>query len=119
MPSSGPHVQSGKLVPLAQTQKLRAKNYPNLPTMEEAGYPGFEVGFWYGLAGPKALPAELIQQINADVNKVLAMPDVVASFERSGAGDGGGTPQKLAGMIDADLRKWAKVIKDANVKPDA
>jgi tripartite-type tricarboxylate transporter receptor subunit TctC len=119
MPSSTPHVQNGKLVALAQTQKQRSKTYPNLPTMEEAGFPGFDVSFWYGIAGPKKLPPEMVQQINADVNKVLAMPDVADRFERSGAGGGGGSPQKLASMIDVDLRKWAKVIKDANVKPDA
>ena len=119
MPSSTPHVQNGKLVPLAQTSKVRAKTYPNLPTMEEAGFPGYEVGFWYGVAGPKGMSAELVQRINADVNKVLAMPDVVERFERSGTDGGGGSPQRLAGMIDVDLKKWAKVIKDANVKPDA
>lgn len=119
MPSSTAHIQNGKLVPLAQTQKVRAKSYPNVPTMEEAGYPGYEVGFWYGLVGPRKLPAAIVQQMNEDMNKVLAMPDVVDRFERFGTGDGGGSPQKLAGMIETDAKKWAKVIKDADVKPDA
>jgi tripartite-type tricarboxylate transporter receptor subunit TctC len=118
MPSSAAHVQSGKLVPLAQTSKVRTKSYPNLPTMEEAGYPGYEVGFWYGLAGPSKLPVAMVQQINEDVNKVLAMPDVVAQFEKYGTSDGGGSPRKFNGMIEVDAKKWAKVIKDANVKAD-
>lgn len=119
MPSSSAHVQGGKLVPLAQTQKVRSRSYPNLPTMAESGYPDYDVGFWYGLAGPRMLPQPLIQQINADVNKVLAMPDVVDKFERAGTADGGGTVQKFASMIDADARKWARVIKEANVKADS
>lgn len=119
MPSAGPHIANGKLVPLAQTQKVRSKSYPNVPTMQEAGYPGFDVGFWYGLAGPKNMPAAMVAQMNADVNKVLAMPDVAEKFERAGASDGGGTPQKLAAMIEVDAKKWAKVIKDANVKADS
>jgi tripartite-type tricarboxylate transporter receptor subunit TctC len=119
MPSSGPHVQSGKLVALAQTGKVRSKTYPKLPTMEEAGFPGYDVGFWYGLAGPKNLPAALTQQINEAVNKVLAMPDVMEQYARAGTEDGGGDPQKLARMIETDGRKWAKVIKDANIKADS
>jgi tripartite-type tricarboxylate transporter receptor subunit TctC len=119
MPSSGPHIQNGRLVPLAQTAKGRHKNYPNVPTMEEAGFRGFDVTFWYGLAAPKNLPAPMVEQINADLNKVLAMADVVEKFERAGVSVGGGNPQKFASMVDADLKKWGKVIKDANVKPDA
>lgn len=119
MPSSGAHIQSGKLIPLAQTQKVRHKSYPNVPTMEEAGVRDFEVSFWYGLMGPKGMPAAMVQQINADVNKVLAMPDVVEKFDRAGTGEGGGAPQKLLKMIDVDTRKWAKVIKKADIKPDA
>lgn len=119
MPSSGPHIRGGKLVSLAQTQKVRHKSYPTVPTMEEAGVRDFEVSFWYGLAGPKGLPAAMVQQINADVNKVLAMPDVIEKFELAGTGDGGGVPQKLAKMIETDTKKWAKVIKTANIKPDA
>jgi len=119
MPSAGPHIQNGKLIALAQTGKVRSKAYPNVPTMEEAGYPGYDVGFWYGLAGPKKLPAAMVQQMNADVGKVLAMPDVVDKFERAGTGDGGGSVQKFAQMIEVDAKKWAKVIKEANVKADS
>jgi tripartite-type tricarboxylate transporter receptor subunit TctC len=119
MPSSAAHVQSGRLVPLAQTQRVRSKSYPNLPTMEEAGYPGYDVGFWYGLAGPKKLPPALVQQINEDVNKVLAMQDVADQFGRYGTEGGGGSTDKFVKMIETDSKKWAKVIKDANVKADS
>lgn len=119
MPSSGPHIQNGKLVALAQTTKVRHKNFPNVPTMEEAGIRGYDVSFWYGQVGPKNLPAAMVEQMNADVLKVIAMPDVVDKLERAGVSDGGGTAQKLTGMIESDLKRWAKVIKDANIKPDS
>jgi tripartite-type tricarboxylate transporter receptor subunit TctC len=119
MTAATPHVKSGKAIALAQTREKRAAGHPNVPTMAESGFPGYEATTWYGLSGPRGMPPAMVRRMNEDINKVLAMPDVMAKFEQYGAEDGGGTPEKFAGFIQAEGRKWAKVIKDANVKMDA
>ena len=118
MTAATPHVKSGKAIAMAQTREKRAKGHPNVPTMAESGFPGYEATTWYGLAGPAKMNPAMTQRMNEDVNKVLAMPDVLAKFEQYGAEDGGGSAEKFAAFIQAEGRKWAKVVKDANVKMD-
>jgi tripartite-type tricarboxylate transporter receptor subunit TctC len=115
MTAATPHVKSGKAIALAQTREKRAKGHPNVPTMAESGFPGFEATTWYGLAGP----AKMNPAMTEDVNKVLAMPDVMERFEQYGAEDGGGSSEKFAAFIRSESIKWAKVVKDAHVKMDA
>ena len=119
MTSATPHVKSGKAIALAQTRLKRAKGHPNVPTMAESGFPGFEATVWYGLMGPGKMPATMAQRMNEDVNKVLAMPDVQEKMEQYGAEDGGGSIEKFASFIKAEQQKWAQVAKAANVKVDA
>jgi len=119
MTSATPFVKSGKVVALAQTRLKRAKSYPNVPTMAESGFPGFEATVWYGLMGPGKMPPALAQRMNEDVNKVLAMPDVQEKMEQYGAEDGGGSIEKFASYIKDEQQKWAQVAKAANVKVDA
>jgi tripartite-type tricarboxylate transporter receptor subunit TctC len=119
MTAATPHVKSGKAIAIAQTRQARAKSYPNVPTMSESGFPGFEATTWYGLVGPGKLPPAMVKKMNEDINKVLAMPDVVEKFEQYGAEDGGGTPEKFSNFIQVEAKKWAKVVKDAGVKADA
>lgn len=119
MTSAAPHIKGGKAIALAQTRLKRAKGFPNVPTMAEQGFPGFEATVWYGLMGPGKLPAAMAQRMNEDVNKVLAMPDVQEKMDQFGAEDGGGTAEKFAGFIKAEQQKWAQVAKAASVRPDA
>jgi len=119
MTAATPHVKGGKAIAIAQTREKRAAGHPTVPTMAESGFPGFEATTWYGLAGPKGMPAAMVQRMNDDINKVLAMPDVMAKFEQYGAEDGGGSAEKFASFIRNESVKWAKVIKDAHVKADA
>lgn len=119
MTSAAPHIKGGKIVALAQTRVKRAKSYPNLPTMAEQGFPGFDATVWYGLLGPGKLPAAMAQRMNEDVNKVLALSDVQEKMDQFGAEDGGGTIEKFASFIKAEQQKWAQVAKAANVKADA
>lgn len=119
MTSATPHVKSGKAIALAQTRVKRAKGHPNVPTMDEQGFPGFDATTWYGLVGPGKLPAAMARRMNEDINKVMAMPDVIEKFDQYGAEDGGGTPERLAEFMRSEQQKWAKVIKDANVRVDA
>jgi tripartite-type tricarboxylate transporter receptor subunit TctC len=118
MTAATPHVKGGRLMAIAQTRAKRAKSYPDVPTMAELGYPGFEAATWYGLAGPAKLPAAMVQRMNEDVNKVLAMPDVMASLEQYGAEDGGGSAQRFADFIRSEIAQWGKVVKEGNVKSD-
>lgn len=118
MTAATPHVKGGRLMAIAQTRAKRAKSYPNVPTMAELGYPGFEATTWYGLVGPGKLPPLMAQRMNEDVNKVLAMPDVQASLDNYGAEDGGGSRERFAEFIKSEIVQWRKVVKEGNVKAD-
>ncbi len=119
MTAATPHVKGGKLVAIAQTRVKRAKAYPNVPTMDESGFPGFDATTWYGLVGPAKMPAAYAKRMNEDINKVMALPEVMEKFEQYGAEDGGGSPERFADFMRAERVKWAKVIKDAKVQVDA
>ena len=84
MTSATPHVKSGKAIALAQTRTKRAKGHPNVPTMDEQGFPGFDATTWYGLVGPGRMNPSFVKRINEDMNKVMAMPDVIEKFEQYG-----------------------------------
>lgn len=118
MTAATPHVKSGKVIAIAQTRTKRSKAYPDLPTMAEQGFPGFEASTWYGLVGPGRMPAGLAKKMNDDVNKVLAMPDVMERLDQYGAEDGGGTPEKFAELMRTERTAWAKVIQEAKVTPE-
>ena len=119
MTSATPLVKSGKAIAIAQTRLKRAKGHPNVPTMAESGFAGFEATTWYGLMGPGKMPQAMAQRMNDDVNKVLAMPDVQDKMEQYGAEDGGGSIQKFADFIKSEQEKWKQVAKDAAVRVDA
>ena len=118
MTAATPHVKNGKATAIAQTRAKRAKGHPNVPTMQELGFTGFEATTWYGLAGPGKLPAAIQQKVNRDVNTVLAMPDVQEKLDTYGAEDGGGSVEKFADFIKSEIATWARVVKDGNVKVD-
>lgn len=119
MTASTPHVKTGKVIAIAQTRPKRCKAYPNLPTMSESGFPEFDASSWYGLVGPGKMPASLAQRMNDDVNKVLAMPDVIERLDQYGAEDSGGTREKFAEFIRSERQTWGKVIKDAKVTTES
>ncbi len=116
MTAATPHVKSGKVVAIAQTRLKRAKGHPGVPTMQEQGFDGFEATTWYGLAGPGKLPAAIADKVNRDVNTVLAMADVQERLDTFGAEDGGGTREKFGNFIASEQAKWARVVKEGNVK---
>ena len=116
MTAATPHVKGGKVIAIAQTRAKRAKGHPTVPTMQEQGFEGFEATTWYGLAGPGRLPAAIADKINHDVNTVLALPDVQTQLDTYGAEDGGGTREKFAQFITSEQIKWARVVKEGNVK---
>jgi tripartite-type tricarboxylate transporter receptor subunit TctC len=118
MGAATPHIQSGKVIALAQTRTKRSAAYPNLPTMEQLGYVGFEATAWYGLMGPAKLDPKIVNKINADVNAVLRKPEIQAKLAEVGAEDGGGTPAAFSKFIIKDRNQWAKLVKDAKLQVD-
>jgi len=106
-----PHVRDGKLRALAVTSAKRSALAPEMPTVAET-LPGFESVTWFGLYGPKNLPADLVGKINASVNAALADSEVKERFARLGAEPAGGTPQAFAAMVKLDTGKWKKIITE-------
>jgi tripartite-type tricarboxylate transporter receptor subunit TctC len=119
MTSAQPHVKGGKAIAIAQTRLKRSKAFPNVPTLAEQGFEGFDASVWYGLMAPGKTPAALVKRMNEDVNKALAMSDVIEKLDQFGAEDSGGSQEKFAQFIKSETEKWTKVAKDANVKADA
>ena len=110
-----PTVRDGRLRGLAQTSLKRSPNIPELPTVAESGYPGFETVSWFGLLVPLGTPAPIVNKLHQDSLKVLAQADTRASFTKLGLDMMGSTPGELAAIIKSDIAKWAKVIKDAGI----
>lgn len=119
MTAATPHVRNGKVVAIAQTRGKRSKAYPDVPTMQELGFAGFEATTWYGLVGPGKLPPAIVQKVNADVNAALAMPDVQERMQTFGAEDGGGTPERFGEFIRGEIAQWGRVVREGNVKIDS
>ena len=115
MTTATPLVQSGKVIALAQTLQQRSKSHPNVPTVAEQGYPGFEASIWFGMVGPGKMPAAMVQRMNRDIDQVLAMADVQEKLAQVGAEDGGGSVQRFADFMAQEQRKYAKTIKDAKI----
>jgi len=115
-PSVSAQTRSGRLKALAVTSAKRIAIAPELPTVAEAGLPGFESSQWWGLYGPAGLPAAIVEKLNAAANKVLATDDIKKSLAVDGAAPSGGTPAALAAYHKADYEKWGKVIAKAGIK---
>jgi len=117
--SSIPYVRAGKLRALAVTGAERSPQYPEAPTFREQGIDFMDdVDAWYAVMAPGKTPAALVARLNADVNAVMALPDVREQLVRQGLIPVTSTPGELAGLIKADLARWGKVVKDANIKVD-
>ncbi len=113
-----PHIQSGQLKALAVTSAARLKALPDVPTMGEAGFKDFVVEQWQALYTPAGTPAAVVQKLNAEVVRHLKDPELAAMADKLGVTLVGSTPQQLADTQKADLAKWAKVIKDAGIRPE-
>ena len=118
MYAASPAIKGGKLRALAITSKARSPLFPDLPTMIEAGVPGFEVQNWQGLVGPAGLPAPIVKLLNELVNQALADPAIKAQMLGQGNELGGGTPEQFAAFIKSEAERWGKLVKAADIKPD-
>ena len=113
-----PAIKGGKLRALAITSKTRSPLAPDVPTMGEQGYPEIEVQNWQGLIGPKGMPADLVRQLNAVVNKALQDPDLKERILSQGNEVGGGTSEQFAALIKTESARWSKVVRDAKIEPE-
>jgi tripartite-type tricarboxylate transporter receptor subunit TctC len=118
MYSAAPNLRSGKLRPLAITSKVRSPLFPDIPTMQEAGVPGFEVQNWQGLIGPAHLPPALVKLLNETCNKALADPMIRKQMLEQGNEIGGGTPEQFAAFAKSEEARWGKVVKAGHIKPE-
>jgi len=110
------HVEKGNLKALASTQLKRAGIAPAVPTMSEAGLPGFDLGLWFGLLAPAGTPREIIERLARATNEALAAPDVIASLRAQGLDPLGGSPQDFARYIDSEIKKGAELAQAAGLK---
>ena len=109
-------VREGKLRALAITSIKRSALAPDLPTMAESGYPGFEAVPWFGLLAPAGTPQDIIDKVHAETVKVMAMPEIRKKFDELGLESVGNTPVEFAAVIKKETPAWAKVIRDADIK---
>jgi tripartite-type tricarboxylate transporter receptor subunit TctC len=118
MPSALPLVKSGELRAIGVTSAQRSAAAPQIPTLAESGLPGFEATSWFALFAPANLPRDVQLKINAETARVLALPDVKEKLATLGLDPNPGTPEQLATLVQTEMVKWAKVVKESGAKPD-
>lgn len=118
LPAHLPHIKTGRLRPLAVASLKRSAQLPDVPTMTEAGLPGFQSNTDYALFAPAGTPKAIVALLNRETNRVLEQADVRARLAAIGIEISGSTPEALQAEIVSEVDKWAKVIRDANVKPE-
>ena len=112
LPNALPNVSSGKIRALAVTTKKRHPDLPNVPTMEEAGVPGYDATIWLALLAPKGTPADVVQKINAAVTQVLSRPDARKLMNSAGVNVATSSPEELEKLLVSELDRWGKVVKE-------
>ena len=113
-----PHIRSGKIKGLAVTSTSRVPAIPEVPTVAELGFPGFEAVVWFGLVGPAKLPADIVARASQALNKALEAKSVQEAIRNIGYEPSANTPAQFADVIRSDLEKWRKVVREANIKTD-
>jgi tripartite-type tricarboxylate transporter receptor subunit TctC len=113
-----PHVRAGRLRALATTGAQRSPALPDLPTVAEAGVPGYEASLWYGFAGPARLPPEILNRLHSSIVAVLDRPDVRERLASQGVDPRHNTPEEFAKLLAADVKRWATVIQRAGVRTE-
>jgi tripartite-type tricarboxylate transporter receptor subunit TctC len=111
-----PHVRSGRVRALAVTTPRRIPAEPDVPTVAEAGVPGYEVTLWHGLIGPKGLPPAIVERINAEITAILKLKETAELLQNDGVSPAGGTPEQFLATIKKEIEVWRKVVRDAGVK---
>jgi tripartite-type tricarboxylate transporter receptor subunit TctC len=119
MPAASPHVRSGKLRALAVSSAARVAGFPDLPTAEEAGLPGYQVTTWYGVFAPAGTPSAIVNRLHADTVKAMQTPDTKAKLEGIGAdGTVSRSPEEFAALVRADTARYARIVKQIGLRID-
>ena len=112
------HVKSGRMKALAVSGPKRSPLAPEVPTVAEAGVPGFEVTVWFGLLAPAGVQRDIIQRLNVESTKIINSPEVTDRFLKLGVSPATGTPEQFGDMVKSEVGRWAKVIRDAGIKAE-
>jgi len=117
-PSLLPYIQDGKLRPIAAASPQRHRLLPDVPSFAEVGYPGIDIALWYGVAAPGGTPAPIVQRLNAELAKIVQMPDIRKNLSEQGADLQGGSVEDFVAFIHNEMARWGVVVKQAGIKPD-
>lgn len=118
VPSAISQIKSGKLRPLVVTSEKRSDDLPQVPTINESGYKGFNAITWFGLLAPAGTPAPIVARLNTEVNKVLQMKEVQQKIGAEGGDAQGSTPEEFAALLKTDIGKWGQIVKESGAKID-
>jgi tripartite-type tricarboxylate transporter receptor subunit TctC len=112
------HLKSGKMRAIAVTSAKRVDDLPQVPTIAESGYKGFDAVTWFGVVGPANLPKDVVAKLNADINKALSDPQLAKKLGDQGADVAGSTPEQFGKLIRDDITRWGKIVKESGAKVD-
>jgi tripartite-type tricarboxylate transporter receptor subunit TctC len=118
IPTMAPFIQAGKVKALGTTGKSRSVALPDVPTLDEAGVPGYVATIWIGMVAPKGTPRPIVELLNREINKVITRPDIKEAWEKQDAKPDPMTPEQFGAHIEAEIAKWAKLIKTNNIQPN-
>lgn len=113
-----PHIDSKRLRALAVTTSRRSSKLPEVPTIAESGFAGFEAPAWWAVLAPAKTPSDIVQRMNAAINKAMKIPDVASRLDAQGIDVMGGTPQAGQTFVERQMDIWARVVRENNIKPD-
>jgi tripartite-type tricarboxylate transporter receptor subunit TctC len=113
-----PHIESRRLRPLAVTTSRRSPDLPDVPTIAESGYPGFDAPAWWGVLTAAKVPPEIVRRMNEEINKALKVPEIAARLAGQGMTVVGGPPETARAFIDKQIDTWAVVVRENNIKAD-
>jgi tripartite-type tricarboxylate transporter receptor subunit TctC len=114
----GEQAKAGKVRALGTTGKSRSAVLPDVPTISEAGVPGYEAVIWLGIMAPKGTPAPIVAKLNAEITKIVGRPEVRAEWAKQGAAPMAMTPDEFARYAADDVAKWERIVKISGAKPD-
>jgi len=118
IPSVIGHIKAGTLVPIAVSSAARSRSMPEVPTVAESGFPGFEAGSWFGLFAPRGTPAAVIAELNRATNEFVSQRNVQSRMIEEGADPAGGTPEQFGAFVRREYEKWRSVVRESGARVD-